>query len=354
MNRSGRTTGSQRMRDLIAQLPEQLSASADLPGLADATPPPAPPERVVLCGMGGSAIAGDLLGPVMARVQLDVWRDYGLPSWAGPDDLVLAMSYSGNTEETLSAWEEGGRRGCPRIALTSGGVLAEGAARAGVTAIRLPAGLPPRAALGHGVGALVRLLERLGLGVGGDEAIAEAVAELRRLGEQRLAVDDHQDDGSGNPHPRRVAEDLKRSVAVVHTAGAEAHAAGGRLRAQLNENAKVPALLASYPELDHNEVEAWDPAGDRAGEFCLIRLREAVLAPELEKRLEMTGDLVDGAFAACHTVSGSGAGPLARIMSLVQWGDALSWHLADLRGIDPVPVDRIEQLKRALAAGPGD
>ena len=354
MNANDSTTGDRRMRALIAELPNQLAASASLAGLAEVAPPAEPPGRVVLCGMGGSAIAADLVRPCLEGVQLVAWRDYGLPAWAGPGDLVLTSSYSGNTEETLSAWQEAGRRGCDRVALTSGGELAGRAAAEGVPVVTLPPGLPPRAALGHGTGALLRLLERLGCVGGADAAIVDAVAELNRLGEGRLAVDGGSEDGAGNPHPRRVAEDLVRAVAVIHTAGDEAHGAGARLRAQLNENAKVPALLAAYPELDHNEVEAWDPAGDPAGDFALIVLRAAGLAPELENRLAATGDLLGGAFAACHTVRGSGAGSLARVMSLVQWGDALSWHLADLRGVDPVPVLRIETLKRALADGPGD
>jgi glucose/mannose-6-phosphate isomerase len=148
-----------------------------------------------------------------------------------------------------------------------------------------------------------------------------------------------------------VASDLTGGLAVVHTAGDEAHGAGLRLGAQLNENAKVPALVAAYPELDHNALVGWDAPCPATGGPVEILLRSASLAAALERRILATAGLLQPAFRARHTVRASGEGTLARILSLVQWGDALSWHLARLRGVDPVPVTRIEELKQALARG---
>lgn len=346
--------GSATMRDLIADLPEQLRQSAGLVGLAELVAPKQPPRSVVLAGMGGSAIAGDLARPLLTTTRLEVRRDYGLPSWAGTEDLVVVSSYSGNTEESLSVWHEASERGCPRLVQTSGGLLQDLAAAAGVPAVVLPSGLPPRASLGYGLGALVRILGRLGCLADADTELAGAAAELERLGADRLAVDAAPTDAAGNPHPARVAADLVGGLAVVHTAGDEAHGAGLRLGAQLNENGKVPVQLGAYPELDHNQLVGWADVCPQRGGPVLVLLRSACLDPATELRTEVTGDLLAPAFRARHTVTATGAGTLARILSLVQWGDALSWHLARLRGVDPVPVDRIEDLKRALASGRDD
>ena len=351
------TPGSDRMRELIADLPTQLATSARLEGLASLVTPEQPPRSMILVGMGGSAIAGDLVRPLLTTTRLDVHRDYGLPAWVDHRDLVLASSYSGNTEETLAGWHEAGRRGCRRLALTSGGELAQLASRDRVPTVTLPAGLPPRASLGYGLGALVRILERLGCVADGAGALVAATAELERLGAGRLAVDAATAaadavDGADNPHPHRVARDLVGGLAVIHTAGNEAHATGVRFAAQLNENSKVPALVAAYPELDHNELVGWSESADPTTGPVLMLLRAAELPLRTARRVSVTDGLVSASFRARHTVSASGSGTLAGILSLVQWGDAVSWHLARLRGVDPVPVERIEDLKRALASGP--
>jgi glucose/mannose-6-phosphate isomerase len=345
------------MLHLVDRLPDQLLESAGLPGLADAAADGPAPGRVVLCGMGGSAIAGDLLAPLVAGAQLHVHRDYGLPAWAGAGDLVVVSSYSGDTEETLSGWEEAGRRGCRRLALTSGGSLAAQAGAAGVPVVRLPGGLPPRASLGYGLGALARVLDALGVLPDAEGEIRAAAAELRALAPGRLAPYARAGEASlavaGEPLARETAAALHGKVAVIHTAGDEAHAAGLRLKAQLNENAKVPALLAAYPELDHNDLVGWDLAGDLRDRFVLLILRGGGEPGRLDRRVAATRELLAGQFAGIRLIEARGPCPLARIMSLVQYGDFVSCHLADLRGVDPVPVDRITRLKEALADGPG-
>ncbi|MFN2370098.1 MAG: bifunctional phosphoglucose/phosphomannose isomerase [Candidatus Krumholzibacteriia bacterium] len=349
--------GSGRMLHLVDRLADQLLESAGLPGLDEAAAAGPAPARVVLCGMGGSAIAGDLVAPLLPEVQLAVHRDYGLPRWAGADDLVIVSSYSGDTQEALAGWDEAGRRGCRRLALTSGGALAALAAARDVPVVRLPGGLPPRASLGYGLGALVRVLGLLQALPDAAAEVEAAAAGLRAAAPGRLAP--YARAGEASPVPadeppaRAVAESLHGRVAVIHTAGAEAHAAGLRLKAQLNENAKVPALLAAYPELDHNELVGWAVDQDLRDRFVLLILRGRCDHERLDRRVAVTRGLLAGQFAAVHEIAARGQRPLARIMSLVQYGDFVSCHLADLRGIDPVPVDRITRLKAALAEGPG-
>lgn len=348
--------GAGRMFHLVDRLPDQLRESAGLPGLDRVAAAGVPPARIVLCGMGGSAIGGDLAAPLLSGCLLHVHRDYGLPAWTAAGDLVIVSSYSGETAESLSGWEEAGRRGCTRLALTSGGKLAGLAGAAGAPIVGLPGGLPPRAALGYGMGALVRVLGALGVLPDAAAQVEAAAAELRSAAPGRLAPYARAGEaslaGGAEPAARETAAALQGRVAVIHTAGAEAHAAGWRFKAQLNENAKVPAQVAAYPELDHNELVGWALEPAQRDRFVLLVLRGGTADRDLERRVAVSIDLLRGEFARVIEIMARGSTPLARIMSLVQYGDFVSCHLADLRGIDPVPVDRIISLKEALAAGP--
>ncbi len=358
MMNSGPEPGTRRMFSLVHALGDQLLESAHLDGLAEVRPPDAGPGRVILCGMGGSAIAGDLIQPLLAhgRVHLAVWRDYGLPHWAGPGDLILCCSYSGDTEETLAGAHEAGKRGCARLAVTSGGSLAALASAEGFPAVILPGGLPPRASLGLGLGAVVRSLGRLGLVADADTTLARAAATLNAYRAARLSpvVADGNDmksiqaDPEGNPPAAELAATLVGKVPVIYTAGAEAHAAGLRLKAQLNENSKVPACLAAFPELNHNDLVGWslDPA-DR-GRFVLLILRGMSDNERIDRRVELTRQLLADEFPDIHEIKSSAPGALDRTLSLVQYGDYLSCHLARLNRVDPLPVDRIVRLKEAL------
>ncbi len=222
--------------------------------------------------------------------------------------------------------------------------------------MRLPGGLPPRAALGYGLGALVRILGALGAVDDADGEIRAATAVLKGAAPGRLAPYARAGEAalvpSDEPGARATAEALRGRVAVVYTAGAEAHAAGQRLKAQLNENAKVPALVAAFPELDHNDLVGWAVDADLRGRFVLLILAAGADNGRLARRVAATRELLAGEFPEIIRVEARGDRRLARIMSLVQYGDFVSCHLADLRGVDPVPVDRITRLKEALAGGP--
>ncbi len=346
--------GLGQMYRLIDSLPTQLVESADLAGLAEVQPLADGTGRLVLCGMGGSAIAGDLVQPLLksGRISLTVWRDYGLPHWVAADDLVLCCSYSGHTEETLSAVAEAGRRGCQRVAITSGGEVAAIAARDHFPVVTLPGGLPPRASLGYGLGALTRVLDRLGVIDGSGGRIHAAVETLRAANESRrepMAGDQAPaEDTEGNISPGALAEVLAGSTAVIYTAGSEAHGVGIRLKAQLNENSKVPALVAAFPELDHNDLVGWCLSPEMRDKFVLLILRGDDDNERIASRVEITRDLLWDEFADIHEIRSTADSPLGRVLSLVQYGDYLSCHLARLGGVDPIPVTRITKLKNAL------
>ena len=373
MKETTANSGLATMLALVAELPEQLSASASLPGLAELSALQPPPRQIVLCGMGGSAAAGALLQAPLAAasIQLTVWRDYGLPGWVTGEDLVIAASYSGDTEETLSAAREAQGRGCRLLAITTGGALLAASAGNGdadasgagdrsadrsadrssgqgdrrsdpFTALRLPAGLPPRAALGLALGALLHGLDRYGLAGDLASQLPAAIAELRRQN-ARL-----RDPGGA---AAEVAAACQERFVVIYTSGAMAHAAGERLKAQLNENSKTPACCARFPELDHNDIVGWRlPPQDR-DRYLLLLLRGGDESARDKRRVQATLELLAEDLPRQYTVQPEGASDMARLLSLVQFGDYLSCHLAAAKGVDPLPVARIESLKTLLSKG---
>jgi glucose/mannose-6-phosphate isomerase len=341
-----------RMLGLVADLPAQLLGSAAMPGRDEVSGRSLPGRDVLLCGMGGSAVAGDLVQPLCtaAGVRLRVHRDYGLPGDLVPGTLVVLSSYSGDTEETLAALAEARERRLPLLGLTSGGALlaaargTEGGPRFPV--LVLPPGLPPRAALGHSLGALLWGLHEYDLLPSPAPELQEAAAVLK----QRNAV---LGPAAGPAGPAaNLARTCRDRFVVVYTTSAESHGAGLRWKAQLNENAKSPAYAAPFPELNHNDIVGWElPAALRRA-FVLVLLRSADEHPRVTARVAITRELLSGQFAAVQEVQARGSTPLARTLSLVQYGDYLSCYLAELRGLDPLPVTRIDVLKEHLQKGP--
>lgn len=356
------TGGSGEMLSYVTQFPDHLEASAGLAGLDRVAPLPASCRRILLCGMGGSAISGDLVQPLLQNqgVSLTVWRDYGLPHWAAKDDLVIAASYSGNTEETLSALDSARKLGCPVLGISSGGTLKALAGEtdgSGFPLVELPGGLPPRAALGHGLGALVHLLAALKVIPDPVAEINDVCRQLRAAASGCLAPWDgpspaNPESGERQNIPvRELAELLKDRIPVLYTAGSEAHGPGSRWKAQLNENAKIPACLAPFPELNHNDLVGWSLPDSLRPRFALVILEAGNLDERSRVRVDATRKLLADEFSVIHRIVAEGNTAFARTLSLVQYGDFLSCHLAFLTGVDPMPVDRIESLKKILSMG---
>ena len=331
-------SGLKTMLSLVDSLPEQFSGSLHLPGLETVGQDGFKPRRLVLCAMGGSAIGGDLVQGLLSHqpVSLEVWRNYGLPHWVGPDDLVIAASYSGNTEECLSAVAEARRRGVAILAITSGGQLTD-LVQPGESLVQMPGGLPPRAALGHSFGALLGVLSRLQLVDHLEKDMHEAVALLKRQ------------PACGSIAPEALAADLQGRIPVLYVADAKVTGVAVRWKGQLNENAKVPALVAAFPELNHNDIVGWGLNKPWNERFVLIILQSGWEDERLLKRISLTRELLQEEFATVITLQAEGESALARILSLVQYGDYVSCHLAGLRDVDPMPVQRIDRLKSGLS-----
>ena len=300
---------------------------------------------VIVAGMGGSAagarLAAAAIGPRLRR-PFAVADDYTLPGWAGPDTLVLCSSYSGATEETLSAYDDAAARGARLLVATTGGPLAERARRDGVPVIPMPGGFQPRAAVGY---SLVAALEAATL-AGAAPAVRDEIEAAAALAD-RLALEwgpDGPDDGAAKALARR----LHGTVPVI--AGAElAAAAAYRWKCQLNENAGVPAFASRLPELDHNEVVGW-PAARELGRFSAVVLEDPGAHPRNALRARLTADATEAGAEVVERVVAQGETRAERLISLVLLGDLVSLYLAVLRGKDPVAIEPIAALKRSLAS----
>jgi len=307
------------------------------------------PDGVVVCGMGGSAIGADVIGACLAGlpVPYQVVRGYELPAWVSERTLVLAVSYSGNTAETLACVERALPRGCRPVCVASGGRLAELAAQRGLPLIAVPGGLQPRASVGYLSMPIGAALEAAGLAPGFDEQVAEAIEVVAGLSAE-LAPDVPDDDNEAKAIARRLFECLP----VICGAGVTAPAAR-RWKGEINENAKAPAFFNELPELDHNEIAGWETNPGVAGRAVLVMLDDPAGDERLRRRIDFTVAIVRPRVAGVVRVASRGVLPLARVISSAYVGDFTSLYLALLYGVDPAPVTAIEDLKARLAAEGG-
>jgi glucose/mannose-6-phosphate isomerase len=293
------------------------------------------PGGLVVCGVGGSAIGGDLAAAAIGKRALRplrTVRGYGIEPWVGPDHLVLCASYSGDTEETLSCFDAAGAAGAPRVALTTGGSLAERAREAGVPVIGIPSGMKPRAAVVYMTVAALELAASCG-----------AAPPLRSEIEGARGV---LDAVAAGDEPVRVAGQLAGTIPVVH--GAELTAAPARRwKGQLNENAKMPAFVSVLPEANHNEIEGWTEALEQAP-FSAVFLEEPGLSERVARRVELAAEELEERGAPVVRVAAPGDTPVARVLSLVMLGDLASVELAERRGVEPSAMEAIDGFKERL------
>ena len=303
------------------------------------------PEGLVLCGMGGSAVGGELAVAATgrrARRPLRVSRDYELDPWIGAGALVLCSSYSGYTEETLACFAAAGAVGASRVALTTGGALADSARAEGVPVIGVPSGLQPRAAVAYTTVGALECVAACGAG----DPPAEEVRAAGRLLE--TLIEEWGPDAPEGSEAKAIARGLEGALPVVYGAGATV-AAARRWKSQLNENAKLPSFASVLPEADHNELIGYERARGLAPLHAVF-LGDEGQRPELRRRLELTAEVVEATRAAGVTrVEARGNTALERLLSLVLLGDLVSVYLAVLAGVDPTSVLALENFKERLA-----
>jgi glucose/mannose-6-phosphate isomerase len=330
----------------IDGLPAQVEAAwargaaLPLPDLSGVT-------RVVLCGMGGSAIGGSLLAALTAnesRVPLTVSRDYDLPAWAqGPDTLVIGSSHSGNTEETLSAFKQAVERKTTLMAITTGGQIADMCRQAGGTLWTFDYKSQPRAAVGYSFGLPLRLFCRAGWIADQAQALAEAAAAMRNQ-QQTLRAESP---ATRNPAKRMAGQFVDRFV-IIFGSGFMGTVAR-RWKGQISENAKAWAQFEELPEMNHNSVVGAENPEALVSKCMVVFLESDFDHPRNKIRSAVTRELLMTAGFNTDAIHGAGPTALAQLLTSLHYGDYVSYYLAMAYGADPTPIGPINVLKERLA-----
>jgi glucose/mannose-6-phosphate isomerase len=333
------------MFELAAGLPEQVASAARLVDDLDGLPDPERIEHVVVLGMGGSGIAGDVVGAVASPflpVPVTVVKGYEVPSFVGEATLCFAVSFSGGTEETLEAAQAAAVAGARMVCLSHGGPLAELASSWGSPHISLPEVPMPRAGIGYVSVPPLLVLERLGLFPGAAQYVADAVEQLSRRRDELVTV---------GGDASRVARAIGRTIPLAYGGGDLGAVAALRFKAQVNENAKAPAFSNVHPELCHNEICGWGNHGDVTRQvITVVNLRHEFEHPQVMRRFDLTHDLIAEVVAGIEALTASGDGALAQLLDLVIQADFTSLHLAAELDVDPGPIPVLTDLKAALGA----
>lgn len=337
------------IRDFPAQMRTAIALTDDAPKLSLGRI-----KRVVILGMGGSAIGGDLLRSYVSSfddhngVEVVVSRDY-IPPQVGKSDLVVVGSYSGNTEETLTAFAAARKNAGKVVAVTTGGKLRKSATKEGYPIVMLPAGYQPRAALGLSFFPLLNLLavrEKLfGEGVAREttRGMKEAIALVEKLSDEYGAAP-----GDAN-RAFTIAQSIHTRVPVIYSTAQLLDSVNLRWRGQIQENAKNLAFGNLLPEMNHNEINGWSFPDDIVTRCVPIFLHDKADHRRNVKRLEITRRIIAQSSAEPIMLETEGKTRLARMFSLIHLGDWVSYWLAILNGVDPSPVPVIESLKGELA-----
>jgi glucose/mannose-6-phosphate isomerase len=301
---------------------------------------------IVLTGMGGSAIGGDLVRSYLSgelKVPFAVSRSYALPAYVGRKTLVIVSSYSGNTEETLSSYRDAIRRKARVLCITTGGEVERLARRHKHSRIKVPSGLQPRAALGYSFFPLLIALSRLGFIRSQQRDIKEAISGLK------FRSQIYRDPQSPGNLPLKVAIRLHGRLPIIYSASDHLDAVNIRWRGQISENAKQLAYGNVLPEMNHNEIVGWKTDRGLMKKMTVVFLRDRGTHPRVQLRQEITRRIVRSLASDVLEVQSEGRSLLSRIISLVYVGDWASYYLAILNKQNPTPVKVIEYLKNELA-----
>jgi glucose/mannose-6-phosphate isomerase len=333
------------MWGLLESFPKQVETAGELSGKIH-LPIPAPISGIVITGLGGSAIGGDVAKSAVGdklRVPLLVNRDYRLPAFVDSTWFVIVSSYSGNTEETLSAYRDARRINAPSACISSGGKISEMAREDHVPVIKIPSGLPPRAALGYSSITLLGVLRALDLIPDPRGEVMETVALLSSLATRY---------STRKPESENLAKALARTmhgklIAIYASVGI-LDSAAVRWRGQMEENAKNLAFHHSLPEMNHNELVGWECPSEILSRLAVFFLRDREDHPQVQRRIDWTKQWIEPRAGTVREFWSEGHSRLARIFSLISLGDFASLYLAYLNGVDPTAVEAIDSLKRHL------
>jgi len=303
-------------------------------------------NKIIIAGLGGSAIGGDLLRSVLhyeCKVPIYINRNYFLPEFADEKTLVIISSYSGGTEESLSAYEDAIKRKCKIVCISSGGKLSLFAESNGNLIIKVPGGLQPRCALGYSFFPMLILMTKLGLAEDKSMQYQNIINNIKSRSRTYMELDEK------NNQALNIAALLKGKIPVIYSSNDLLDIVNLRWRCQVNENAKSLAFGNLLSEMNHNEIVGWQNNPELLKNFAVISLVDSEDNPRLLTRMKITLDIIKGLSALEIQLSGEGGTKLERIFDLIYLGDWMSYYLAILYKVDPTPIEKINILKNKLA-----
>lgn len=337
------------MYGVINSMPRQAREVLDIVDRAEISLADVFCRSLIICGMGGSAIAGDIISAYgQDKMDMPVWvqRNYGLPGWASQQDLVVISSYSGDTEESLSAYHQAQKNEMRILGITSGGKLGELCRKNNNPFLTIPGGLPPRGALGYSFFGLWGMMSKLGL-IKTSRAEAMEAVELLETLVREYALE--------SPAPKNRAKELAiklhNHLPVIYSSVDSLWPVARRWTNQINENSKMLSYCAFFPELCHNEIVGWQelPQVRQNAKIVMLADREDHRSNNL--RAGIISGILKAEAAEIINIETKGQSLLARMFSVIFLGDMASYYLALLNQADPTPVERIKYLKSELGGG---
>jgi len=328
----------------VVGFPEQMEDAWNIGAAFSPRVKPGDYRQIVVCGMGGSAIGGDMLRSFFGdrlRAPILSCRDYRVPAHVGADAFVLISSYSGNTGETLSAYESLRGRGATVVAVSSGGKVEEVCGADGVEVCKIPGGKPPRSAIAYSFFPMIHILRSAGLVDFDDGEYLRALEDVKRV--CRMYGPDSSDNRALG-----LAAKLKGNIPFVYSGPGLLEAVARRWACQFNENSKSTAHFAAYPELNHNEIVGWEALEGVMGQIVVLSLEDEDDHPTTVAQTDIGLSIITPLAAGVERIKSEGDGRLARILTTMLLGDFTSVYLALLYGVDPTPVEKIDFLKRRL------
>ena len=297
-------------------------------------------NSIIVTGLGGSAISADLMSNFLGSeltIPFVVNRNYHLPTFADKNTLLIVSSYSGNTEETISVFNEGIRKKCSIICITTGGKIGKTASDNRIPVVKVAPGFQPRYSLGLSFFSLLKIFQELNI-ISFQDSIVEKIISLWK--EKGIQLSNEQNKALD------IARELIGFIPVIYSAADVTSAAGYRLKCQFNENSKLHAFHNVIPELNHNEIIGWESFQDKQFNAKLILILDKTYHPQVKKRFDITASLISS--EKIYLESNEGDFKL-RIMDLIYLGDWISYYLALFRGFDPTEIENINILKEKLA-----
>jgi len=336
------------MYDRIFKFPEQLEEASQIgAGLSPDMEYYKDIDNIVLVGMGGSAIGGDLVKSYLSdslKVPFIICRNYHLPAFVNEKSLVIGSSYSGNTEETISALNAGIEKNAKIFCLTTGGKVGRIAKEKGYLTAQLPTGYQPRAALGFSVVPLLYFLAKTGFIADPSNDIAEVIAGLKAYRQQ------YEIENVTEKNPAKLlAQKLYNKIPIIYTGPELTDTVGTRWKGQFCENAESLAFNNQFPEFNHNELVGWNKIDSYRDNLIVVYLRDTEDFEQVAKRMSIVEEIINDNGVEIVNIYSQGDFRLGRIFSLIQIGDFASFYLAILNEVDPTPVKFIDMLKEKLA-----